>query len=346
MNNGFDADTIVKVMLQCNISILFIQEPKKKVTKIDTGFMNKALLKYGLKGYFSQHQFLIYNDATLGARVQDVKCELEGRMITCYVQIGVITSNDYIKITGCYAVPQGDFIYEDESTRVEKRKKLYDKMRSHLKPINPLIKTAKGFKSVGKHIVGEIILGDLQETMTTTSRDNIGGTKYKRLAQGVLQAIEDSGKNMSSAVFEKGGEQTYITREPLSGAKGGRDISHIMVDSKMESLYVVGGCVDPILSSSSCETANHHIVAADFDLGATDFTLYERTPVTRYKGGAIAKILTSYGDNDEETGEPQRCLKMDTPHTDEWRSNCELYKKVHEEMNNNPKTVVAAQTFC
>jgi hypothetical protein len=30
MNNGFDAETIVKVMLQCNISILFIQEPKKK----------------------------------------------------------------------------------------------------------------------------------------------------------------------------------------------------------------------------------------------------------------------------------------------------------------------------
>ena len=29
MNNGFDAETIVKVMLQCNISILFIQEPKK-----------------------------------------------------------------------------------------------------------------------------------------------------------------------------------------------------------------------------------------------------------------------------------------------------------------------------
>jgi hypothetical protein len=110
MNNGFDAETIVKVMLQCNISILFIQEPKKKVTKVDTGFMNRALLKYGLKAYFSQHQFLIYNDATLGARVQDVKCDLDGRIITCYVQIGEITSKNYIKITGCYAIPQGDFI--------------------------------------------------------------------------------------------------------------------------------------------------------------------------------------------------------------------------------------------
>jgi hypothetical protein len=113
MNNAFDAETITKVMLQCNISILFIQEPKMKITKVDAGFMNKALLKYGLKGYFSQHQFLIYNDATLGARVQDIKSDLEGRMITCYVQIGAITSNDYIKITGCYAIPQSDFIYED-----------------------------------------------------------------------------------------------------------------------------------------------------------------------------------------------------------------------------------------
>jgi hypothetical protein len=345
MNNGFDADTIVKVMLQCTISIMFIQEPKKKVTKVDTGFMNKALLKYGLKGYFSQHQFLIYNDATLGARVQDVKCELEGRIITCYVQIGAITSKDYIKITGCYAVPQGDFIYEDESTRVEKRKRLYDKMRSHLKPRNPLSRTEKGFKSVGKHITGEIILGDLQETMTTTSRDNIGGTKYKRLAHGLLQAIEDSGKTMSSVVFEKEGQQTYITREPLSGAKGGRGISHIMVDRNMEDLYV-GGCVDPILSSSSCGTADHHIVAADFDLGAIAFTLYETNPTTRYKWGAISKILMTYGEVEGETGEPQLCLKKDTKHTDEWRSNCELYKKVHEEMNNNPKTVAAGHTFC
>ena len=101
-----------------------------------------------------------------------------------------------------------------------------------------------------------------------------------------------------------------------------------MVDRNMEEMYVEG-CVDPILSATSCGTTYHHIVAADFDIGANNFNLYERTPITRYKWGTISKIIMSYGDIDEETGEPKLCLKTDTPHTDEWRSNCELYTKIH-----------------
>jgi hypothetical protein len=141
--------------------------------------MNRALLKYGLKGYFSQHQFLIYNDATPGARVQDVKCDLAGRIITCYLQIGEITSKNNIKITGCYAIPRKVISYMKMIQReLKKGKKLYDKMRNLLQLTKPVIRTNRGLKSVGKRIVGEIILGDLQETMTTTSRDNIGDTKY------------------------------------------------------------------------------------------------------------------------------------------------------------------------
>ena len=272
INNGFNTQSIVKTMLHSNISILFLQEPKQLVTKIDAGFINKALLQYGLKGHFTKYQFMIYNEATLGARVQDVKSSLEGRLITCNVQVGNCTAKKYIKIIGCYAVPQGNKIYKDGSTRIQHRKTLYDRVKKLFVPSNPIAITGNGYKSPGKHIVGEMLLGDLQETMTTTIKDNAGGTKYKRLEFGILKAITDSNKKMRSAVFEKEGP-SYITRVPLSGAeKGGRGISHIMIDNRMEDRYV-GGCIDPLLSKSTCGTADHFIVAAEFNLGITNFHL-------------------------------------------------------------------------
>ena len=66
-NYGFDTKAIATIMLRCNISILFVQEPKAKVTDVDIGFISKGLMQYGLRGYCTRHQFMVYNEATLGA---------------------------------------------------------------------------------------------------------------------------------------------------------------------------------------------------------------------------------------------------------------------------------------
>ena len=49
-NYGFDTKAIATIMLRCNISILFVQEPKAKVTDVDIGFISKGLMQYGLRG--------------------------------------------------------------------------------------------------------------------------------------------------------------------------------------------------------------------------------------------------------------------------------------------------------
>ena len=72
VNNCFHTETVVKIMLRCNISILVIQEPKHQpTTKTNEIFKNKTLQKFGHKGFFSDFQYLIYNEATLGARGRD-----------------------------------------------------------------------------------------------------------------------------------------------------------------------------------------------------------------------------------------------------------------------------------
>ena len=113
--------------------------------------------------------------------------------------------------------------------------------------------------------IGDIFVGDLQETITMTTRDNQGSTRYKRLDFGVLSAIEKgTHKQMTSVVHAYDAHKSYITRENPSSSNGGRSISHIMTSSVADDLYV-GGCVDSIVSSTSI-VSDHHIVAADFIL--------------------------------------------------------------------------------
>ena len=115
-----------------------------------------------------------------------------------------------------------------------------------------------------KRYIGDFLLGDLQETITTTSRDNQGGCKYERLEFGVFNALSLVKKNFTSLVFEYEGLESHITRESLSDSTGGRGLSHILASSKVEDLYG-GGCVDKPVSSCSIHSY-HHIVAADFTL--------------------------------------------------------------------------------
>ena len=142
-NNGFDTKAIATLMLRGSISILFIQEPKVKVTDVDIGFITKGLMQYGLRGYCTRYQFMIYNEAVLGARIDNVNSKLEGRLITCDLKINAAHDNKYINITGCYDVPQGNKIYADGSTRDQHRKQLFHAIKKTMRDQSALIKTKK-----------------------------------------------------------------------------------------------------------------------------------------------------------------------------------------------------------
>ena len=105
----------MKIMLRCNISILVIQETNHAPTTANNGkYINKTLQKYGLKGFFSDFQYLIYNEAALGARIKDFKSMIGGRIITFQLQIGDVNGKDFINITGCYGAAHGDHKYKPD----------------------------------------------------------------------------------------------------------------------------------------------------------------------------------------------------------------------------------------
>jgi hypothetical protein len=71
--NGFEADKIAGIMLRCNLSILTIQEPRSTFNEIEVGFSKKVLLQHGIKGFFKKHQYFLFNERALGARVSKWK---------------------------------------------------------------------------------------------------------------------------------------------------------------------------------------------------------------------------------------------------------------------------------
>ena len=124
--NGFEAETIATLMLRCSLSILFIQEPRTEFKKTEVAYFKRTLISYGIKGYFTKHQYVLYNEKALSSRISNFEAELEGRLIKCDLQIGPLNDNTFLRLFGCYAVPQGDKKYEDGSTRHKKRRKLFN----------------------------------------------------------------------------------------------------------------------------------------------------------------------------------------------------------------------------
>jgi len=68
-----------------------------------------------------------------------------------------------------------------------------------------------------------VILGDLQETVSITNRDNLGEYRQPNSPLGILQLVESSHVSIARKL---GGAKEYITR---FGHEGGRGIDHILV---------------------------------------------------------------------------------------------------------------------
>jgi hypothetical protein len=272
--------------------------------------IKRELLNHGLYLYPTtrRYQFLIYCIDHLGSRVINISNNVDGRLISIDLNINASKTKDYIRVTGCYAYPDGGKIYKDRTgSRNELRGTLYNKTKKLIGSRPQILKNASW--------KGDIFVGDLQETITRDTRDNQGGYNRKRLPNGILQAtIEEGG--IDSMVHKHDEQISYISRENQSSSStGGRGISHILAKPDAE-IYYMGGCIDPIVSASNI-TSDHYIVAADFDFNIQH--LAERSiNESEYKflWGAVANIEVDAGEvlNDEDNP-PVINFKADLPQT-------------------------------
>jgi hypothetical protein len=261
-------------------------------------------------------QFMVYCEDHMGSRIISTTTLDHGRIISIVIQTGKLEEKTFIRVTGCYAYPDGNMTYvSNGKTRNDLRKRLFKLVTTLLeKPPKNLPKGAK--------FEGDIFAGDLQETITRTARDNQGSYNRKQLEYGMLKACA----HMISMVRNYNALISYITRESLSSSIGGRGISHIMGTESIEEIYM-GGCVDPIVSACSINT-DHHIVAADFN-----FSFKSRIPSAsvkeeRYHWNRISKILVDMenpiSSNQQEA--PSITFRESTARTSQYLQNQDLFE--------------------
>jgi len=83
-----------------------------------------------------------------------------------------------------------------------------------------------------------IILGDLQETVSVSNRDNLGEYRQQQSPSGILNLVEDSHVSIARKL---GGAKEYLTR---FGHEGGRGIDHILVpNSDIMSTWITDASV-------------------------------------------------------------------------------------------------------
>ena len=148
---------------------------------------------------------------------------------------------------------------------------------------------------------------------------------------------------MISVIREYENHDSYITRESLGESKSSRGISHILVDPRIDDMYV-GGCVDKIVTSGAFPT-DHHIIAADFALNIEDLHLQHGDPIERFKWGRLANILMELIPTTKSGIPPTLQPKHDTPHTAEWEQNMQLFQDLHHLLESDPDLCAAAESF-
>ena len=166
VNNGFSVDAISIIMHRFNVSILFIQEPLIKFSTSYASHLSNRLQQVGLGSILKDKQFLIYCEDHMGSRIISTTSLDKGRIISIVVQTGKIKDKTFIRVTGCYAYPDGNMTYKTNG-------KTRDELRKHLfKLVSKLLKSPPKDLPKEATFKGDIFVGDLQETITRSERDN------------------------------------------------------------------------------------------------------------------------------------------------------------------------------
>ena len=214
VQNKYDHSTAAQLFLEGDFTYLCIQEPfahQEKVTKAWQACRRNELQSARICCFETSHQIILYDSWKWGGKViADFDSKLNGRITSIAFEFG---KNQKLGIISVYAMARGGSASKDDEDKKEQLRK------TTVFLIKKLHKTWMR-KFPGMQIM---ILGDMQETCSTTDRDNIGSTRLVNSPiNGVVAAFQES---HTSIVRERNPDCAYITR---FGHKGGRGIDHIL----------------------------------------------------------------------------------------------------------------------
>jgi len=318
VRNKYDHITAAELLIKEKLTFLSIQEPyasSHKASESWKAFQKLELESARISCFETPYQMILFDSWKWGGRVISPFQSLQyGRIAS----IGFDLGNDLqIGIVSVYA-PSKDsknVHYSEEPTHPTMRitNTLVQKILSKWKTLFPKMVT--------------LVMGDLQETVTTLDKDNLGTYRQDPTPHGIVTGMSMSHE---SIVRKKNPNTPYVTR---FGDEGARGIDHIFFpsDEKLQNV-----CVDAKIQrdvGASYFPSDHSLITCSIsrssqnnNCSGVDKTKYDYNKLFSIKLNQKGSVGEDF---DFDFSQFKNCQK--------YRDQLELYQKIQKLTSNDSK---------
>ena len=249
IQNRYDHTMAAELMIKENFSFIAFQEPHASHYKKNQkwhDFQKRELASARLSVFETQHQIIMYDNWKWGGReISSFESHQNGRIATIAFGFG---NHQQLGIISLYGISESNGNSEEEK-----------RTKSNVRNTTTFL--VKKIMKQWKHQfpkMGIIIMGDLQETVTKSDKDNLGLYRQDMLRNGILKTTSES---HISFVRENVKTAQYLTR---FGSKGARGIDHILVPVQ-ENIFnwFSGGKVDDQIATKYFPS-DHNLITCSF----------------------------------------------------------------------------------
>lgn len=214
IQNKFDHNTAAELFIREDMTFLALQEPYAGNYSENASwesFQQLELQNARISSFITQHQIILFDNWKWGGKtMEQFESFAHGRVTSIAFDLGNEQKIGIISVYASTVEALQEAQYETEGkTNIISSAEIIDKIKTR-------------WNRKYKDNICIIIMGDFQETMTQTDRDNLGACRYATPRNGIINLIQDSRK---SIIRDSHPNQDYITR---IGKEGGRGIDHIM----------------------------------------------------------------------------------------------------------------------
>ena len=275
IQNKYDHGAAAQLFLDGKFTFLCLQEPHASHSNIQETWKSCRRLELNsarITCHETHHQIILYDAWKWGGKViSNFESEMDGRIVYMAFQF---ESGEKLGIISIYALARGGSLNADLTEREKLRQTTVTLVkRQHSKWLRqyPNIKI--------------MIMGDMQETVSTTNKDNMGKSRFtNNTSNGIVRAFQ---KTHVSVARERSGSIPYITRV---GREGGRGIDHILFPDNPDAQALIKDAQVHECLGLSYFPSDHRLVTCTYYRAGDNNNLESMEPSIKYEFAKISKI--------------------------------------------------------
>jgi len=277
IQNKYDHGVAAQLFLEGNFTFLSLQEPHASHNKISDTWKSCRRLELDsarISCHETQHQVILYDAWKWGGKViSSFQSKQNGRIVHMAFEFG---KNEYLGIISVYAFARGGGSDIDQDQREKLRQTTVQLVRQQYR------KWLRQFPTINI-----MIMGDMQETVTTLDIDNLGKSRFiNNKKNGIVKAFGDSHVSLAR---ERSTDPSYLTR---IGREGARGIDHILFPDQIAAQALIKSAEVHSHFGSAFFPSDHKLISCTYYRKGNNNSESLPGP-TKYNFGKISQIKIS-----------------------------------------------------